>query len=66
MSMKYVRKYYGVPAKRGGRVAVLDLAGKETGTEGTILSATHNLRVRIDGRRNPVRYHPLSLGYFGA
>ncbi len=43
MSMEYVREYYGVPAKRGGRVVVLDLAGNKTETKGTIVSATHNL-----------------------
>ena len=50
MSMEYVRRYYGVPAKRGGRVQFF-------GAQGTITSATHYLRVRMDdGRR--VLLHP--------
>ena len=63
MGMKYVRDYYKVPAKRGSRVAILTLDGKVTGKEGTILSATHNLKVRVDGIKNPLRYHPLTLAY---
>lgn len=42
MTMQYVRDYYGVPAKRGGRVRF------EGRSEGTILSATHRLHVRFD------------------
>ncbi|AEK09791.1 hypothetical protein PBI_PATTYP_72 [Mycobacterium phage PattyP] len=45
MSMEWVRQAYGVPARRGGRVRFF-------GTEGTITSASHYLRVRTDdGRR---------------
>jgi hypothetical protein len=50
MSMEYVRRFYGVPAKRGGRI-------RFDGVEGTITSATHHLRARMDdGRR--VILHP--------
>lgn len=50
MSMEWVRRNYGVPARRGGRV-------KFFGVEGVITSATHYLRVRMDdGRR--VLLHP--------
>lgn len=50
MSMQWIRLNYGVPAKRGGRIRFF-------GAEGTIASATHHLRVRMDdGRR--VLLHP--------
>jgi hypothetical protein len=50
VSMEWIRRNYGVPAKRGGRVRFF-------GDEGTIASATHYLRVRMDdGRR--VLLHP--------
>ena len=48
--MAWVREHYGVPARRGGRI-------RFDGVCGTILSATHHLRVRLDdGRR--VMLHP--------
>jgi len=53
MSMAYIRRYYGVPAKRGGRV-------KYRGKPGTITSADGcYLRTRLDGEtQNHLRYHP--------
>lgn len=43
MSFDAIRKYYGVPAKRGGRVRIW------TGEEGTIIwTYQSNLRVRLD------------------
>ena len=50
MTMQWIRDHYGVPAKRGGRV-------KFFGTEGTIISATHYLYVRMDDGRK-VLLHP--------
>ena len=48
--MEWVRRNYGVPAKRGGRILF-------NGVGGRILSATHHLRVRLDtGER--VHLHP--------
>lgn len=48
--MKWVRDHYDVPAKRGGRI-------RFEGRLGTIASATHYLRVRMDdGQR--VLLHP--------
>jgi hypothetical protein len=45
MGMAYIRTYYRVPAKRGGRVRLLD----ERITEGTIVGATNSyIRVRPD------------------
>lgn len=55
MSMDYVRKTYGVPAKRGGRIR---FTGDCEPIEGTILSATHRLRVRFDGSKARVWLHP--------
>jgi hypothetical protein len=49
----YVRRYYGVPAKRLGRVRIW------TGEDGTITSAyQHNLRIRLDGQEHVGVYHP--------
>jgi hypothetical protein len=52
MSMIYIRKAYGVPAKRGGRV-------RYRGREGTITSACGpHLRVRFDGDKRTSILHP--------
>ncbi len=52
MSMAYIREYYKVPAKRGGRVLV-------NGWVGTIVgSANQYLKVRLDGSKIVRRYHP--------
>ncbi|PKM47066.1 MAG: hypothetical protein CVV05_01365 [Gammaproteobacteria bacterium HGW-Gammaproteobacteria-1] len=57
MSMEYIRKTYGVPAKRGGEVRVM-LDGSD-GIPGTITgSRGQYLRIRIAGRRRPGLYHP--------
>lgn len=56
MSMEYIRKTYGVPAKRGGTVNVMldgfSVQGTITGTKGQYL------RIRIPGRRRSGLYHP--------
>lgn len=60
--IEYVRRYYGVPAKRGGRVVYTGLDGNPY--PGTITSADGQyLRVRLDG--DPIRYtvHPDDLAY---
>lgn len=60
--MDYVRRTYGVPAKRGGRVIIDD--GSITARHGTITSARQGrLRVRVDGDKHPRIYHPLDLFY---
>ena len=52
MGLDYVRKFYGVPAKRGGRVVV-------AGRRGTITSASDSyIMVRFDGESTPRRCHP--------
>lgn len=50
----HIRRYYGVPAKRGGRVKIW------TGEIGTIIWANMgNLRIRLDGQRYAGYYHPV-------
>ncbi|MET8648510.1 hypothetical protein [Nocardia aurea] len=56
MSMQYVRDYYGVPAKRGGRVRY---TGDKEPRLGTIASARHGgLRIRLDGDKRAMPFHP--------
>lgn len=54
MSMKYIRDYYKVPAKRGGRVLV-------NGWGGRIISAVGSyLKIRLDKQLSSYAnlYHP--------
>lgn len=54
--MAYVRRVYGVPAKRGMKVKY---HGDRRVKRGVITSASGGrLRVRIDGERESRRYHP--------
>lgn len=53
----YIRRYYGVPAKRGMRVTYQGKPGVITGTSGP------HLRVRLDGEKNSLPYHPSDLAY---
>lgn len=60
MIMEYIRRTYGVPAKRGARVEYSGdaAAGK---LRGTIVGAKgHAIRVRFDGnpKRRVLSYHP--------
>jgi len=57
MSMDYIRRYYGVPAKRGGRIAYTGskncvVTGRITGSDGQYLL------IRLDGEKKSFRYHP--------
>ncbi len=52
MSMEYIRNYYKVPAKRGGRVLVNGWAGTIIGADGAYL------KVRLDHTRIVRRYRP--------
>lgn len=52
VSAEYVRRYYGVPAKRGMTVTVDGKVGKIVGFRGP------HLRVRLDGEKHPVNCHP--------
>ena len=54
--MAYIRRYYGVPAKRGGRVEVRQgpwiMRGVILGCIGPYL------RVRPEGKKEPAKIHP--------
>ncbi len=50
--MDYIRRFYGVPAKQGGRI-------KYKGKLGTILGSRNaHLRIRLDGEKRVANYHP--------
>lgn len=52
MSLEYIRNYYGVQAKKGGRV-------KAYGKPGTIIGARNaHLLIKLDGERHSNSYHP--------
>lgn len=54
--MEYIRKTYGVPAKRLGRV---EYTGGQTPRSGTITGASGgSLKVCMDGHRHSAKYHP--------
>lgn len=56
MSMDYIRKTYGVPARRGGRVAYTRWGRR---TEGTITGSRDGwLRIRLDGSTSTQLHHP--------
>lgn len=62
MSMEYIRRFYGVPAKRGGRVRLKAWDGE---TEGTITSATNQVII-VKPYLWPnarLRFHPTDLIY---
>lgn len=51
-SFDYVRRYYGVPAKRGMRVVA-------NGKPGVITSgAGERIRIRLDGDKGSAHWHP--------
>lgn len=58
MSLQYIREYYGVPAKRGGRVKYTGSSrrGPEFGT--IVGSKGAHVRIRIDGQKCAENYHP--------
>jgi len=48
MSMEYIRKIYGVPAKRGGKVMIVSSRDGDISFEGTIVASKRNyLRIRL-------------------
>lgn len=58
MSMKQIREYYGVPAKRGGRVRYKPFKSKKA-LYGTIKSTRDGwINVLMDGEKRPKSYHP--------
>lgn len=59
MSFDYIRRYYGVPAKRGGRVAWDTSKGTR---EGTITAASNYVYIRFDDSKFAVPLHPMETG----
>ena len=58
MTMAYVRNYYRVPAKRGGRI---EYTGGDGPRLGTIVSASNGrINVRLDGDKHAMPHHPTS------
>lgn len=56
MSIEYIRKTYGIPAKRGGRVIY---TGSGKIQQGTIKSARAGyLMILLDGDKWPKTFHP--------
>lgn len=56
MSLRYIRRYYEVPAHRGARV---EYTGHQDVKQGTVVgSAGARLRVRMDGEKHTGIYHP--------
>lgn len=60
MSMAWVRKYYKVPAKRGGRVEYTETWRDPSRSKfGTIRSASGGkLNIQMDGEKHPFSFHP--------
>lgn len=52
LSLDYVRRYYGVPARRGMRVTCDGKPGTLTTGDGA------HIRVRLDGEKHSGNYHP--------
>ena len=59
MSFEYIRRYYGVPARRDCRVAWDTSKGTR---EGKITSATNYVYVLFDDAKHPVPLHPKEKG----
>ena len=59
MSMEYIRKHYGVPAKRGGIVRFAPDGNRTMETIGVIVgSRGARLRVRMGDEKKAGTYHP--------
>lgn len=56
MSMEWVRRCYGVPAKRGGRVEYTGDGKAERGTIRSVRGA--QLMIQLDGERRTMPFHP--------
>lgn len=64
MSMEWVRKNYGVPAKRGGRVEYTGCGKKALGTNRSANGA--HLMIQLDGVKHAMPFHPTwRLRYVG-
>lgn len=60
MSMEYIRKTYGVPAKRGARIRYNPPGDTQFGT--IVGSSGAYLKIRIDGDKVALRWHPTTEG----
>ena len=56
MSMEWVRRSYGVPAKRGGRIGYTGDGKKELGTIRSASGAY--LMIQLDGMKRTLPFHP--------
>lgn len=56
MSLAYIRDYYGVPAKRGGRVLYTGCGQEEYGTIKSANGA--HLNILLDGHKHVNPFHP--------
>ncbi len=57
--MEYIRKHYGVPAKRGGRVRFTPDGNEHMAHEGVIVGSKGNyLRIRMGEEKGVGTYHP--------
>ena len=54
MSFEYIEAVYGIRFKRGQRVFA-------NGKPGVVTSATHRVRVRLNGERVPRVFHPADV-----
>lgn len=63
MSMAWIRKNYGAPAKVGGRI---EYTGNDKAEHGTITGTRNGrLRIRLDGVSHSILFHPTwKLRYF--
>lgn len=64
MGMKYIRDYYGVPAKRGG---IIEYTGGKSPVRGVITGADGAwLRIRLEGENWSRRFNPAwKISYLG-
>ena len=59
MSMEYIRKHYGVPAKRGGKVRFTPDGNRHLAHEGVIVgSRGAHLKIRMGDEKRAGIYHP--------
>ena len=59
MSLEYIRRTYGVPAKRGGRVRYTGSEHAKGPQDGTITGTRGGrLRIRLDGDSYSLPFHP--------
>lgn len=60
LELRYICRHYGVPAKVGAAVEYEGKRGKVTGASGP------HVKVKLDGDKHSLPYHPLDLKWLGA